>query len=78
LIELPISIDVACYSADILFLQEYVLKKSIATLIKALTEENPPEDEDDTLLAKVNIYLACVQLQKDLSVINLLIPCNCC
>ncbi|XP_048744986.2 inositol 1,4,5-trisphosphate receptor type 2-like isoform X4 [Ostrea edulis] len=32
--------------------EEYVLKKSIATLIKSLTEENPPEDDDDTLLAK--------------------------
>ncbi|XP_062567417.1 inositol 1,4,5-trisphosphate receptor type 3-like isoform X1 [Saccostrea cucullata] len=32
--------------------EEYVLKKSIATLIRSLTEENPPPEEEDTLLAK--------------------------
>lgn len=37
----------------IFFSQEYVLKKSIATLIRALTEENPPIEDEETLLAKV-------------------------
>nr|XP_034327562.1 inositol 1,4,5-trisphosphate receptor type 2 isoform X16 [Crassostrea gigas] len=32
--------------------EEYVLKKSIATLIRSLTEENPPVEDEDTLLAK--------------------------
>lgn len=30
-----------------------MLKKSIATLIRALTEENPPIEDEETLLAKV-------------------------
>lgn len=38
----------------IFFSQEYVLKKSIATLIRALTEENPPIEDEETLLAKVH------------------------
>lgn len=33
--------------------EEYVLKKSIATLIRALTEENPPIEDEETLLAKI-------------------------
>nr|XP_022345635.1 inositol 1,4,5-trisphosphate receptor type 3-like isoform X6 [Crassostrea virginica] len=32
--------------------EEYVLKKSIATLIRSLTEENPPKEDEESLFAK--------------------------